>query len=1264
MINLKQCFQTGLLLAATTLSLRAGSFFSDFNSGTLPAGTHTNNNLGSGGSGGAYLELVDGVGNSGCFKITKSVNSQNGSLIIDDLDSGNPIYGFDVTFQVRIGGGTSTPADGFALVVDPTLTDTSIWGEGGTGTGLSFTWGIYTGSGQNPPDPGIRVRVNGGIVAYHGYTISGMETGGTDPSNWWQPVHIRLNPDGSLVWDFKGVNVFTNFFVPGYQALANSGVPVRFGISGRTGGLNENFWIDNLSITTFTTPMVGISQQPFSQLMQQGNNATFDVRVANTNGVSYQWYSNNVSLGGATGQTLVVSNVQPSFSGSSYKVIATGPNNAVTSAVVSLTVTNIGIPGSPQLSFNFDDGMVPAGTTVNGNAYVSPTGGVNNSGVLHLTDNFNGQSGAFVVADPNTGANVYGFTAHFKSLEGGGSSPPADGFGFAFGNDIPATPAGMFEQGQGLGTGLVVGFDIFDNTGIFGFLGGEGPDPSINVHFGGQLIAQTQMEPLSFMETGKNADGSPAFDDTVIQLNTDGRLTVVYRGALVFNRLPIPGFGSIAGASYSLGARTGGLNENQWVDNFDLTTVTTPGAVRIVSQTSNQLILVNHAVTNSITVNDTNSVTYQWYRGTTAIPSATSSSYSISSVALIDSGALFTGTATKSSITVTSAPMTLTVVDLTAPTSPQYSYNFDDGLVPTATANIYGNASVTANGGVGDSGVLHLTDALNGQNSAFVVSNFVFNGAQVSAIAASFDVREGGGSGTPADGFSFNWAAGLTDGVVGNAETGTGNGFSLCFRIYIGNGNADNPPSPYIAIKYKGAFIASTQIPAVQLSTDNGITPGFRTMLLRVDSNGKVYLAYGERVLYNGLQLPNFTFIANSKFGFYGRTGGLNENQWFDNIKIQATQSSGPLTIATQPANATVIAGKTATFTVSLSDPNGASYQWSKNGSTIGGATQSSYTTPATTLSDNGALFKVSATGPSGSATSSNALLTVVSAITVTNPTVSYNFDDCAQPAGTDLRGSSASSGYIGTGGVGGSCCLHLTDAVNGQGGTFIIPDQNNNAPIKGFNMYFAANISGGTVPPADGISISFCSSNEVPATGTIGEGGVGTGLIVIFDLFNGNNPYFGITWHGSPIVQTFVPYTAMDTGGNFVDTGIRLNANGTIDVQFNGNVLFNQVPLPGFAAVAGREFVFGSRTGGLNDNQWIDNLQIQTFPGLVSVPLNASINGGNLRLTWNGDGFKLQSASNLVPRPIVWTDVPGATSPYVTPLTGAAQFYRLAPAP
>src|SRR5215831_1557913 len=132
----KQYLQIGIFLAAAAITVQAGTFFSDFNTGGLPAGSHTNANT----AGGAYLELTGGVGDSGCLKLTKSINSQNGSFILDDLDSGSPIYGFDVTFKVRIGGGTATPADGMSLCVAPDLSDTILFGEGGAGSGLRFCW--------------------------------------------------------------------------------------------------------------------------------------------------------------------------------------------------------------------------------------------------------------------------------------------------------------------------------------------------------------------------------------------------------------------------------------------------------------------------------------------------------------------------------------------------------------------------------------------------------------------------------------------------------------------------------------------------------------------------------------------------------------------------------------------------------------------------------------------------------------------------------------------------------------------------------------------------------------------------------------------------------------------------------------------------------------------------------------------------------------------------------------------------------------------
>jgi len=88
--------------------------------------------------------------------------------------------------------------------------------------------------------------------------------------------------------------------------------------------------------------------------------------------------------------------------------------------------------------------------------------------------------------------------------------------------------------------------------------------------------------------------------------------------------------------------------------------------------------------------------------------------------------------------------------------------------------------------------------------------------------------------------------------------------------------------------------------------------------------------------------------------------------------------------ISTQPANQTVSSGQPATFSVVATGSGTLSYQWQKSSSNISGATQSSYTTPATTAADDGSQFAVTVINSAGSVTSSAATLTVNSAPVIT----------------------------------------------------------------------------------------------------------------------------------------------------------------------------------------------------------------------------------------------------------------------------------------
>jgi alpha-tubulin suppressor-like RCC1 family protein len=80
--------------------------------------------------------------------------------------------------------------------------------------------------------------------------------------------------------------------------------------------------------------------------------------------------------------------------------------------------------------------------------------------------------------------------------------------------------------------------------------------------------------------------------------------------------------------------------------------------------------------------------------------------------------------------------------------------------------------------------------------------------------------------------------------------------------------------------------------------------------------------------------------------------------------------------ITTQPVGQSVTAGATATFSVQASGDS-LRYQWRRNDQDIGGATSATYTTPATTVADDGAVYTVAVGNPGGFVISDPATLVV-----------------------------------------------------------------------------------------------------------------------------------------------------------------------------------------------------------------------------------------------------------------------------------------------
>src|SRR5438105_14062492 len=95
-------------------------------------------------------------------------------------------------------------------------------------------------------------------------------------------------------------------------------------------------------------------------------------------------------------------------------------------------------------------------------------------------------------------------------------------------------------------------------------------------------------------------------------------------------------------------------------------------------------------------------------------------------------------------------------------------------------------------------------------------------------------------------------------------------------------------------------------------------------------------------------------------------------------MKVRYTTNLSPV-ITTQPTSQLVSVGYPVTFSVTASGPSPYNYQWKRNSVNITGATASSYRTASTTLSDNGARFRVRVSNAYGNTLSNVATLSVTS---------------------------------------------------------------------------------------------------------------------------------------------------------------------------------------------------------------------------------------------------------------------------------------------
>jgi hypothetical protein len=138
----------------------------------------------------------------------------------------------------------------------------------------------------------------------------------------------------------------------------------------------------------------------------------------------------------------------------------------------------------------------------------------------------------------------------------------------------------------------------------------------------------------------------------------------------------------------------------------------------------------------------------------------------------------------------------------------------------------------------------------------------------------------------------------------------------------------------------------------------------------------------GIAMLGANLTYIAFTSVTNTDAGTYQV---VITNSYGQVSSRNATLSVGTMvTITNQPLSLTVTQGQSAIFSVGATGSTPISYQWTKNGADISGATVSTYSI-ANAVASSAATYAVKVSNLYGSVTSSNALLTVLVPVAITN---------------------------------------------------------------------------------------------------------------------------------------------------------------------------------------------------------------------------------------------------------------------------------------
>ncbi|MEI7732130.1 MAG: immunoglobulin domain-containing protein [Verrucomicrobiota bacterium] len=760
------------------------------------------------------------------------------------------------------------------------------------------------------------------------YICSGGGTGDLASQNGSFPYSVeQAIPGTSRFFEIKAVNDGANATQIGSLSMALDGT-LTFIVGG--GGA--------------VAP--AISTPPQSQVAKVGSNISFTVTATGTAPLSYQWRFYGTNLAGQTAGTLSLNNVQAIQAGG-YSVIVANSAGSVTSAVATLTVVQ-----PPSFSSQPTNQTVIAGNNVTfsvtavgdqplfyqwyglGSLLTQAT-----NATLALSNVQPAQAGSYYVVITNASGSVTSSVATLMialppAIIGQPTNQSAN-VGSTLTLTVTATgTAPLFYQW--LRNGSPVGANNFSLTLNNAQVGDAGSYSVVVTNAYGSATSAvaviTIIPPVAPAFTVQPTNQSVLLGSNVsFTAAASGTAPIAYVWRL--NGASLPGATNLVLALTNIQSGNAGnytiiASNVAGIATSAVATLSVLLPPTITANPTNQVVQVGSTAGFHLVASGTAPLSYRWFTNGTAIGNATNADLSLTNVQLAEAGNYY-AVVTNAYGSATSAVATLTV---TLPQQPP--------LITGQPSNKTANAGATVT----------LTASAVGTDPLFY--QWLHNGSPVGANNLSL--------------------------TLNNAQVGDAGSYSVVVT------NAYGSATSAVAV------VTIQTAPTFTVQPTNQSALVGTTISFTAAAAGTAPISYFWR--QNGASLAGATNSVLSLANIQGSNAGdytiIASNVVGVTTSLVATLTAlYPPTIASSPTNQMVLAGGTALFHVGATGTGPLSYQWFKNSSAIGNATNGDLSLINVQATEVGGYYAV-VTNAYGSATSLVAALTVVfpPAITV-NPT-------------------------------------------------------------------------------------------------------------------------------------------------------------------------------------------------------------------------------------------------------------------------------------